>query len=122
MNQAINSAVKGGHGRAVLLAGFAGLILSDIIPTLGDAVYFWDQQRLKKKLEKKEITPQQYWRKNVAGYYLYNSAWWTLVFGIVMLSKGDFTQKIKIGLSLSGIGAVGSVIYKNIKKDQHETS
>jgi hypothetical protein len=116
----IASAVKTGHGNAVLLAAGLGLIFSDIIPTPGDAFYFWDQQRLKKLLEEDKITPKQFWIKNVAGYYLYNSLWWALVVGAVMLSKGGFDQKLKLALGIVGGGAVLAVIAKNIKKDNKQ--
>jgi hypothetical protein len=120
MASAISSAVHSGHGNAVLLAGLIGLVASDIIPTPGDAVYFWDQQRLKKMLNDKKITAEQYWLKNAAGYYLYNSGWWALVMGTVMLSKGDFNSKLKLLLALAGGGFVVGVILKNIKKDQND--
>lgn len=117
MRNAITSAVKGGHGKAILIAGVIGLVASDIIPTPGDALYFWDQQRLKKKLENKEITPKQYWIKNALGYYTYNGTWWALVGCIVLFTTGSFSQKIKLGLALTGAGAVAAVIAKNIQKD-----
>jgi hypothetical protein len=125
MNRVIESAVKSGHGNAVIIAGFAGLVLSDIIPTPGDALYFWDQRRLKRKLELGQITARQYWLKNAAGYYLYNSAWWGIVFGAVMLSKGSFSHKLKLGIGLAGSGAVMAVIHRNIindKKDEKQSN
>lgn len=118
MNNSINTAVAAGHGKAVLVAGFLGLVLSDIIPTPGDALYFWDQQRLRQKLEEKKISPKEFWLKNATGYYLYNSAWWAIVFGVVMLSKGDYSQKLKLAMAMAGTGVVIGVLSKNIKKDQ----
>lgn len=118
MTNALTSAVQSGHGNGVFIAGMIGLVASDIIPTPGDALYFWDQQRLKKKLENKEITAKQYWLKNAAGYYLYNSLWWGAVFGISMLAGGSFSHKMKIALALTGGGAVIGVIHQNIKKDK----
>lgn len=120
MTNAIKSAVGAGHGKAVLMAGFVGLVLSDVIPTPGDALYFWDQQRLRKKFDNKELTAKQYWLKNAAGYYVYNSAWWAIVFGIVMLSKGSYSQKLKLALALTGTGLIVGVISKNIQKDKPE--
>lgn len=116
-NKLVKEAVSSGHGNAIMIAAFTGLILSDIIPTPGDALYFWDQQRLKRKLNKGEITPKQFWAKNAAGYYLYNSAWWTLIFGLVMVMKGNYNQKAKIAIGLAGAGAVVAAIATNIKKD-----
>jgi hypothetical protein len=120
MNKAIGGAIKSGHGDAVLIAGFLGLILSDVIPTPGDALYFWDQHRLRKKMEAGEITPRQHAVKNALGYYAYNSLWWATVFGIVMCTKGDFKQKLKMMLGLAGSAAVFAVIFKNIRDDEKE--
>ena len=116
----ISNTVKSGHGTGILYATFIGLVLSDIIPTPGDALYFYQQRQLKNRVEKKEITPKQYWLKNATGYYLYNSIWWATVFGAVALYKGDFSQKLKLGMALSGGGAVIAVLYKNIKKDEEQ--
>jgi len=117
MNE-LSSAVKSGHGTGLLYATMIGLVLSDIIPTPGDALYFWRQQVLKKMLADKLITPKEYWVKEAAGYYLYNSAWWALVFGAVILTKGDYSKKLKVGLAMMGGGFVVGVILKNIKKDE----
>ena len=116
--QVIKDAVNTGHGNAVLIAGIAGLVFSDIIPTPGDALYFWQQQRLKKKLNDHKITPKAYWIKEASGYYLYNSIWWALVGTAVLITKGDFHQKMKIGLGCIGAGVVIAVIVKNIHKDE----
>lgn len=116
MNQ-IKSAIKSGHGVGVLYAGMVGLILSDIIPTPGDALYFYQQRKLKDKLNNNEITAKQYWIRDAAGYYLYNSAFWALVFGAVVLTKGDYSKKIKVAAAFLGGGAVVAVLVKNIKKD-----
>jgi xanthine/uracil permease len=115
---AISSAIKAGHGNGILLAGIVGLILSDIIPTPGDALYFWDQQRLRQNMEKGSITVKAYWRKNAEGYYLFNSGWWLLTGIIVMKTGKTFDQKLKIMTSLISAGAVIAVILKNIKKDE----
>lgn len=114
---AINSAVKTGHGNAVVYAALLGLIFSDIIPTPGDALYFSQQQKLKDKLAKKEITPKQYWIKEAGGYYLYNSLWWAIVGGVVLLNKGDFMSKVKLASAFIGGGVVLGVLVKNIQKD-----
>lgn len=116
MNQ-IASAVKSGHGTGILYAGMLGLVLSDIIPTPGDALYFYQQRLLKNKLAAGQITAKEYWIKEAAGYYLYNTAWWAIVFGAVIFTKGDYAKKIKIAGAFVGGGAVISVLINNIKKD-----
>ncbi len=111
------SAIKGGHGTALLYATMAGLLISDAIPTPADAAFFWDEQRLKRKLGQREITPKQYWTKNALGYYFYNVAWWTLVGAVVVGIKGSYSHKAKVGLAIIGAGAVFGVLHKNIEKD-----
>lgn len=114
----IHSAIQSGHGKAILYAGAIGLILSDVIPTPADALYFSLAQKNKVKLEKKEITPRQYWLRDVAMYYGLNPVYWAGIFGIMVLVKGDFAKKAKVGLALVAAGAVVSVINSNIKKDE----
>ena len=74
-------------------------------------------QKEKRKLENREITPKQYWTKEALLYYGLNR-WWSLVLGAVYLTKGDYTNKMKVGFGLISAGFVFSVINKNIKKDE----
>jgi hypothetical protein len=113
----ITSAISSGHGNAIVYAGALGLLLSDVIPTPADALYFTLMQKEKRKLENKEITPAQYWRKEAFLYYGLNPLWWSLVLGALYFTKGDYTKKAKIGLGIIGAGAVIGVLNQNIKKD-----
>jgi len=118
MTNTIKSAISSGHGNAILYAGALGLLLSDIIPTPADALYFNLQQKNKARLESGEITPKQYWTRDVVTYYGLNPLWWSLVLGAMIYTKGDYTQKAKVGLGILAAGAVVAVIHKNIKKDE----
>jgi hypothetical protein len=113
----INNALKTGNGDAILYAGAIGLLLSDIIPTPADGVYFYLEQKNKEKLNRKEITPKQYWRREAIAYYGLNPLWWSLVLGAMVLTKGHYTNKLKVGLAIIGGGAVIGVLNQNIKKD-----
>lgn len=116
--QAIKTAIESGHGNAVVIAGAIGLVLSDVIPTPADAIYFHLMQKNKKRLENKQITPKQYWTREAVLYYGLNPLWWSLVLGTMLLMKGDYTQKLKVGVAIIGAGAVAGVINKNIRKDE----
>lgn len=105
-------------GSALLYAGGIGLILSDIIPTPADAIYFRAMEKNKQKLESGVITPKQYWTRDAMLYYGLNPLWWSLVLTIVVFTKGDINQKAKVGLALIGGGAVLGVISKNIKEEE----
>jgi hypothetical protein len=50
-------------------------------------------------------------------YYGLNPIWWSLVLGALVLTKGTYTSKLKVGLTIVGAGAVIGVLNKNIKKD-----
>lgn len=113
-----DAVVKKGAGEAVLYAGLIGLLLSDIIPTPADALYFRLMEKNKQQLEKKEITPKQYWTRDAALYYGLNPLWWLLVLGIVVKTKGGLDNKLKWGIGLVGAGAVLGVISKNIKEEE----
>jgi len=118
MIKSITSAVNSGHGNALLYVAGISFILSDITPTPADAVYFRFQQKNKAKLEAKELTPKQYWTRDAVMYYGLNPLWWSLVFGAVYLTKGDYNQKLKVGFGLLATGVVVGVLNKNIKKDE----
>lgn len=118
MIKSIKSAIGSGHGNAVLYAGAIGLLLSDVIPTPADAIYFRLQQKNKAKLQTNEITPKQYWVRDAISYYALNPLWWSLVLGAMIYTKGDYNKKAKIGIGIIASGVVLSVLHKNIKKDE----
>lgn len=117
MRDSIKSAFESGHGNAIIYAGALGLLVSDIIPTPADSVYFTMMQKNKRKLENKEITPKQYWTREAALYYGLNPIWWSIVLLSLYYTKGHYTNKLKVGLGLVSAGVVVSVLNKNIQKD-----
>ena len=113
----IGNASKGEYGAGVLYAGAVGLILSDIVPTPADALYFYTEKKLRDKWKNGEITPEQYWKKTAMAYYLYNPIWWILLLAVVYNVEGDISKKAKIGLAVAGAGAVIGIIYRNYSQD-----
>jgi uncharacterized membrane protein YkvI len=106
------------HKTQILLALGAGLIISDIVPTIADYYVFKKDQELKEKLEKGEITPKQYWERFAFAYYAYNPMYWALLVGASMYFGKDYAQKRNILISLIAGGAVIGVLFKNIQKDE----
>lgn len=101
-----------------VLYGFGlGLILSDIIPTPADGLYFYRQRINKERLQNGEITPKQYWIKDAINYYALNPLWWGGVILATHYFGKDFKQKRNILIGLVAGGVVLGVISKNIKKD-----
>jgi len=105
------------HHSKILLATGIGLVLSDIIPTPADALYFKLQQKWKADLEDGKITPKQYWTKEALAYYGLNPIWWSAVLGASFLIGKTDSSRIKTFAILIAGGAVIGVIGKNIKKD-----
>lgn len=95
-----------------------GLLVSDLIPTPADAVYFRLQQKNKQKLELKEITPKQYWTRDAINYYGLNALWWGGVLGVSLIVGKNYYQKRNLMLGLIAGGVVIGVIHKNIRKDE----
>lgn len=106
------------HKTNLLYALGFGLLLSDLIPTPADALYFYKQRKNKEKLESKEITPKQYWVRDAFGYYGFNALWWSAVLGATYVLGKDYKQKRNILIGLVAGGLVVGVIAKNIKKDE----
>ena len=119
MQDSIKSAISSGHGNAIVYAGALGLLLSDVIPTPADGVYFWLMKKERDKYNNKEITAKQYWTREALAYYGLNPLWWSLVLGALYYTKGDYTSKLKVGMGLIGAGAVAGVLYQNIKQDEN---
>lgn len=118
MVSSIKNAINSGHGSALLYAGALGLLISDIVPTPADAIYFRLQEKNKTLLEKGTITPKQYWLRDAAMYYGLNPIWWGLVLGAMVVTKGDFTDKAKVGIAIIAGGAVLGVLHKNIAEEE----
>ena len=93
-------------------------MLSDLIPTPADAVYFYTQRINKQKLERGKISVKQYWTRDALSYYGYNAIWWSGVLLATHLIGKDYKHKRNLLIGLAGAGAVISVIAKNIKKDE----
>jgi hypothetical protein len=119
MKKSIGGAIKSGHGDAILYAGALGLILSDIIPTPADAIYFRLMAKNNEKLKKGEITPKQYWTREAFMYYGLNPIYWSLVLGAIYFTKGGYNNKLRIGFAILAAGSVIGVLNKNIREEQN---
>ncbi len=102
----------------LIYAAILGAAIGDALPTVADAIYFNQQQQLKEKLAKGEITPAQYWHKEALYYYTTNSLYWLIVGAVIYNVKGGYHAKLKAGLFIIGGSAVIGVIAKNIQKDE----
>ena len=113
----IDKAIKDGNGNAIIYTAIGAAILANVMPTPSDGFFFYQQRINKEKLDKGEITPKQYWTRDVFGYYFYTAAWYGLVLATVASVGGTYQTKAKILLGLSGAGIVLGVISKNIEAE-----
>jgi uncharacterized membrane protein YkvI len=102
----------------LLYAVGIGLVISDIVPTPADALYFYLQRINKQKLEKGEITVSQYWTRDAISYYALNPIWWAGILAATYFVGKTYEQKRNILIGLIGAGAVFGVLAKNIQKDK----
>jgi len=108
------------YATAALYAFLGGLVISDMLPTPADAVFFNYSKKLRDDFYNKKITPSQYWRREAIGYYGFNVAWWLLVAGVIIATKGTAQTKLKVASAIIGGGAVIAIIHKNIRKDEKQ--
>ena len=113
----ILEATEGRHASGVLYAGAVGILLSNIIPTPAEALFYHTEKKLRNKWDNDEITAEKYWQKTASAYYLYKPVWWGIVISAMYFTKGDVKNKAKIGLIMVTAGAVVGIIYKNYTKD-----
>lgn len=103
-----------------LYLSLAVATVADILPHPMDAVYFNLQKSNRDKFISGEITPKQYWRRNILAYYGCDFAWWGTLFLIAILTKGKAKDKLVVVGTLIGAGAVIGIIHRNIVKDIEE--
>ena len=119
MNLGIKKIIDQGNGDAIIYTALGAAILANCIPTIADGFYFYKQQQWNSLVQKGEITPEQYWTRDVIGYYTITAGYYAIVLvTIVSLKQKSFSTKSKILLGLVGGGAVISVVLKNIQKDK----
>lgn len=113
----IKGLVKGEHAIGALYLGLSVAVIADMLPHPMDAVYFYYQKKNRDKFISGEITPQQYWRRNVISYYACDAIWWAFLLGVALSIKGGAKDKLMVVGSVIGAGSVIGVIHNNIKKD-----
>ena len=117
MTGEIKAALNNGNGNAIVYTALIAAIVANCTPTPADALFFYREQVDKELLEKKQITPKQYWVRNTIGYYAYTAGWYALCLTVILSVGGTYQTKAKILLGLISGGLVVGVIAKNIQKD-----
>lgn len=118
MNTGIEKVIKDGNGNAIIYTALLAALAANAIPTPMDAIYFSRQQKLKARLERGEISVNQYWYKDVGEYYVWTAAWYAGIFTVLMAAGGSYKTNARILLGMAGAGLVVGVMFRNIQKDK----
>lgn len=116
----VSGLITGKHAIGALYLGLAVAVVADVIPHPMDAVYFSIQKKNRDKFISGEITPKQYWRRNIISYYGCDAVWWAFLLLVAISVGGKAKDKLVVVGSIIGAGAVIGIIHRNIKKDEEE--
>lgn len=116
----ISGLVKGQHALGALYLGLLVAVVADMIPHPMDAVYFNLQKKNRDRFISGEITPKQYWRRNVISYYGCDALWWGFLLAVAVSVGGKAKDKLVVVGTILGAGAVVGIIHHNIRKDEEE--
>lgn len=107
--------------KGAVLGVIAGAVLSRIIPTPVDALYFYKGQRMRDKWKKGTITPSGYWTNTLTSYYILNPIYWALIGLLVAKFGSKPSRQLEIFITLVGASVAIALIIKFINKDISES-
>ena len=110
--------IKSGNGNTLILTALIAAAIANALPTPADGLYFSMQQRIKEQLEKGEITPKEYWTKDILHYYTFTAGWYVLLILFILALGGKYQTNAKILIVLISGGFVFGIWKKNIEKDE----
>jgi hypothetical protein len=119
MDLGIKKIIDEGNGNALIYTALIAAMVANFTPTIADGLYFSLQQKWKRELEEKKITPEQFWTRNIGNYYTITAGYYGVVLlTMLALNKNSFSTNSKILLSLVGGGVVIGVGMRNVQKDK----
>jgi hypothetical protein len=118
METGIQKEINNGNGNVILYTALLAAIVANCTPTPADYFYFRAQQRDKEKLENGEITPKQYWRRDIAGYYGYTAGYYAIIFLTLQAIGGTYKNNARVLMALLSGGLIIGVYAKNVQKDE----
>jgi len=118
MKSGFSEIISSGNGNTLILTALIAAAIANALPTPADGLYFSYQQKLKQRLNDGDITPKEFWTKNIGYHYLFESMWYVLVIIFVLAVNTKFENNVKLLLFIVGGGVVLGVWKKNIEKDE----
>lgn len=110
--------IKSGNGNTLILTALIAAAIANALPTPADSLYFNMQHKIKEQLTKGEITPREYWTKDILHYYTFTAGWYVLLVILILVVGGKYQTNAKLLLVIIGGGLVLGVWKKNIEKDE----
>lgn len=110
--------IKSGNGNTLILTALIAAAIANALPTPADGMYFNMQQKIKEQLSKGEITPKEYWTKDILHYYTFTAGWYILLIILILALGGKYKTNAKILILIVSGGLVLGVWKKNIQKDE----
>jgi hypothetical protein len=110
--------IKSGNGNTLILTALIAAAIANALPTPADGLYFNMQQKIKEQLNKGEITPKEYWTKDILHYYTFTAGWYILLILLILAVGGKYQTNSKILIVLISGGFIFGVWKKNIEKDE----
>ena len=110
--------IKSGNGNTLILTALIAAAVANALPTPADGLYFNMQQKIKEQLNKGEITPKEYWTKDILHYYTFTAGWYILLILLILAVGGKYQTNSKILIVLISGGFIFGVWKKNIEKDE----
>ena len=110
--------IKSGNGNTLILTALIAAAVANALPTPADGLYFNMQQKIKEQLNKGEITPKEYWTKDILHYYTFTAGWYILLILLILAIGGKYQTNSKILIVLISGGFIFGVWKKNIEKDE----
>jgi uncharacterized membrane protein YedE/YeeE len=119
MDLGIKKIIDEGNGNALIYTALIAAMVANFTPTIADGLYFSLQQKWKRELEEKKITPEQFWTRTIGNYYTITAGYYGVVLlTMLALNKNSFSTNTKILLSLVAGGVVIGVGMRNVQKDK----
>jgi len=110
--------IKSGNGNTLILTALIAAAIANALPTPADGLYFSMQQKIKEQLNNGEISPKEYWTKDILHYYTYTAGWYILLILLILAIGGKYQTNSKILIVLISGGFIFGVWKKNIEKDE----
>ena len=110
--------IKSGNGNTLILTALIAAAVANALPTPADGLYFSMQQKIKEQLNNGEISPKEYWTKDILHYYTYTAGWYILLILLILAIGGKYQTNSKILIVLISGGFIFGVWKKNIEKDE----